>query len=75
LSGLPLPATLLTAADDPIIPVRDFRRLRLPSSARLVICRHGGHNGFLEGIRLQSRYELDLPDWFDTLIPGPAGSF
>jgi predicted alpha/beta-fold hydrolase len=75
LRGLPLPATLLTAADDPIIPIRDFQCLRLPSSARLLVCRHGGHNGFLEGIRLRSCYERDLPDLFDTLLAEPAGSF
>jgi predicted alpha/beta-fold hydrolase len=75
LSGLPLPATLLTSADDPIIPVRDFQRLSLPPSARLVLCRHGGHNGFLEGIRLRSRYEQDLPDLFDTLLPALPGPF
>jgi len=74
LSGLPLPATLLTAEDDPIIPVRDFQCLILPPSARLVVCPHGGHNGFLEGIRLRSRYEQDLPDLFDTLLSGPPGS-
>jgi hypothetical protein len=74
LRRLPLPVTLLTAADDPIIPVRDFQRLSLPPTARLVICRHGGHNGFLEGIRLHSRYEQDLPDLFDTLLPRPSGS-
>jgi predicted alpha/beta-fold hydrolase len=73
LSGLPLPATLLTAADDPIIPVADFQRLRLPPSARLVVCRHGGHIGFLEGNRLRSRYEQGLPDLFDALLPGAPG--
>jgi hypothetical protein len=75
LSGLPLPATLLTAADDPIIPVADFRRLRLPPSARLAVCRHGGHIGFLEGLRLRSRYEQALPDLFDALLSGFAGTF
>lgn len=75
LSGLPLPATLLTAADDPIIPVRDFHCLSLPPSARLVVCRHGGHNGFLEGLRLRSCYERNIPELFDTLLPGPSGSF
>jgi predicted alpha/beta-fold hydrolase len=75
LCGLPLPTTLMTAADDPIIPVRDFRRLSLPPSARLVVCRHGGHNGFLEGIRLRSRYEKDLPDLFDRLLSGASEIF
>jgi hypothetical protein len=70
LRGLPLPATLLTAADDPIIPIADFQRLRLPPSARLVVSRHGGHIGFLEGLRLRSRYEQALPGLFDALVSG-----
>jgi predicted alpha/beta-fold hydrolase len=73
LRDLPLPTTLLTAADDPIIPVHDFQRLRVPLSTRLVVCRYGGHNGFLEGIRLRSRYEQDLPDLFDTLLVRASG--
>jgi uncharacterized protein len=73
LSALPLPTTLLTAEDDPIISAADFRRLRLPSSACLVISRHGGHNGFLEGMGLRSRYERELPVLFDRLIAGPSG--
>ena len=68
LSTLPLPATLLTAEDDPIIAVGDFHRLRLPSSASLIISRYGGHNGFLKGMRLRSCYEQDLPDFFDRLL-------
>ncbi|MCK7507658.1 MAG: hypothetical protein MZV70_28850 [Desulfobacterales bacterium] len=60
LSGLPLPTTLLTAADDPIIPVRDFQRLSLPRRPVSLCALTAGHNGFLEGIRLRSRYEKDL---------------
>jgi predicted alpha/beta-fold hydrolase len=54
LAGLAVPATILTSEDDPIIPVRDFRSLRLPDTARLHIVRHGGHCGFLENWRLDS---------------------
>jgi hypothetical protein len=68
LSELLLPTTLLTAEDDPIIPAADFRRLSLPSLANLVISRYGGHNGFLEGFRLRSRYEQELPALFDRLV-------
>lgn len=65
LKDLPVPATLLTSADDPIIPVQDFHGLQLNPSTTLVIHRHGGHNGFLEGPGLRSRYENDLPSLFD----------
>jgi hypothetical protein len=65
LKDLPLPATLLTAGDDPIIPVQDFHGLRLNPSTRVVIHPYGGHNGFLEGWFLRSRYENGLPDLFE----------
>ena len=53
LAGLPVPARILMAADDPVIPVADFHRLRLPDSARLEISPWGGHCGFVEDGRLE----------------------
>ncbi len=67
LAGMRVPATLLTAADDPIVPPADFRDLRLGPGGEVVIQPHGGHNGFLEGPRLQSRYEQDIADLFDRI--------
>jgi uncharacterized protein len=67
LSGMPTPATLVTAADDPIVPPGDLRTLALNASSELVIHRWGGHNGFLEGIRLRSRYERGIADLFDRI--------
>lgn len=55
LKALQTPASILTAADDPIIPVEDFRRLQLPVNARLEIAPHGGHCGFFERLGLRSR--------------------
>jgi uncharacterized protein len=50
LAGLEVPAAILTAEDDPIIPVADFHALRLPPHCRLEIATHGGHCGFLPGL-------------------------
>jgi uncharacterized protein len=50
LEQLAVPASILTAADDPIIPVDDFRALRLPPHVRLEIAPHGGHCGFVVGL-------------------------
>jgi len=47
LAGLRVPTTILAAADDPVIPVADFRALRLPPQVELDIAAHGGHCGFL----------------------------
>lgn len=49
LAGLQVPATILAAADDPVIPVADFRALRLPACVELDIAPHGGHCAFLRG--------------------------
>jgi len=49
LAGLAVPASILTSADDPVIPVADFHQLALPAQARLEVARWGGHCGFLEG--------------------------
>lgn len=54
LAHLTVPASILTAADDPVIPIGDFRALQLPDSTRLLVTEHGGHCGFLENWRLRS---------------------
>jgi uncharacterized protein len=57
LAGLQAPASVLMAEDDPVIPVGDFRDLRLPAHARLDIARWGGHCAFLENARLDGYAE------------------
>lgn len=52
LAALQVPASILMAEDDPVIPVDGFRVLRLPSSAHLEISPWGGHCGFLQSARL-----------------------
>jgi uncharacterized protein len=54
LSALDVPATILTAEDDPIIPVADFRELELAPTTELVIVPHGGHCGFIRDASLRS---------------------
>lgn len=62
LAGLTVPVRILTAEDDPIIPVADFRALRLPPHSRLEIAPHGGHCGFLAGLRGRSYAEDFIAD-------------
>ncbi|NYZ61977.1 alpha/beta fold hydrolase [Luteimonas sp. SJ-16] len=52
LSGLQVPADILMAADDPVIPLDAFHALALPAHARLELSRWGGHCGFLLDRRL-----------------------
>lgn len=51
LAALQVPAHVLMAADDPVIPVEDFHALTLPATARVEIQPWGGHCGFLEDLR------------------------
>ncbi|HEY7873405.1 MAG TPA: alpha/beta fold hydrolase [Rudaea sp.] len=54
LAELRLPATILTAEDDPVIPVADFRALTLAPDTELRIVAHGGHCGFIRDLSLHS---------------------
>jgi hypothetical protein len=65
IKDLPVPATIITAKDDPIIPVEDFNQLELNHRTNLVIHAFGGHNGFIDGFFLKSWYEPNLADMFD----------
>ena len=65
IDDLSVPTTIITAADDPIIPVGDFYQLKLNHRTELIIHTHGGHNGFIDGFYLKSWYEQELANWFD----------
>lgn len=51
---LRVPATLITAEDDPIVPVADFRHVQSNPNLTVTITRHGGHCGFVENWRLNN---------------------
>ncbi|MDO9558153.1 MAG: alpha/beta fold hydrolase [Syntrophales bacterium] len=57
---LSMPVTVVTAEDDPFIPVDDFRRLERNPHLRLLIQRYGGHCGFLE--------LFPYSCWYDRLL-------
>ncbi len=48
LRSLPLPATIFTADDDPVVAGDDFRLLPRGPYLRLSLQQHGGHCGFLD---------------------------
>ena len=64
LAGLPVPTTIVAAADDPIIPVGDFRGLKLNQGTTLFIHDHGGHSGFIETLGFRSWHERKMTDLF-----------
>lgn len=57
LARLTVPVAILTAEDDPIIPIDDFHALELPEHVTLDIAPHGGHCGFIRDWSLKSYAE------------------
>ena len=57
LASMTVPTTIITAEDDPLIPIGDFHGLALPTSIELETVPYGGHCGFLEGYNLESWLE------------------
>jgi predicted alpha/beta-fold hydrolase len=57
LARLSVPATVLTAADDPIVPVADFHALPENPKLELIITQYGGHCSFLKNWRFDSLAE------------------
>ena len=54
LARLSVPSTVLTAADDPIVPVADFHALPDNPNLERIITRYGGHCSFLKNWRFDS---------------------
>jgi len=68
LAALQVPASLLTSADDPVIDVADFARLRLPLHATVEVAAHGGHCGFLENARCDGFAERWVADRLEAAL-------
>lgn len=62
LQGLETSSLVITAEDDPIIPISDFQALPKPSALDMEVLPHGGHCGFLANWRLDSWIEHRLTD-------------
>ncbi|WP_242112797.1 YheT family hydrolase [Luteimonas aquatica] len=75
LAALDVPADILTAADDPVIPVEDFHALSAAPGTRVEIARWGGHCGFLENLRMDGFAERWVAERLTaTPDPGEAGA-
>ncbi len=60
LARLAVPSMLITASDDPIIPVRGLERVAQPSTLEVTVTQRGGHSGFFES--------LTGPSWVERRI-------
>jgi predicted alpha/beta-fold hydrolase len=54
MQAMQIPATILTARDDPVIPVHSFEQLELPPNIELDIAPYGGHCGFIRDFGMTS---------------------
>lgn len=62
LEGLETSTLIITAADDPIIPIGDFEALPAEPALDLEVLPQGGHCGFLANWRLESWIEQRLKE-------------
>lgn len=65
LAGLTVPGVLLTAADDPVVPVSDIEGLPAVEGLEVRVTEHGGHCGYLKNWRLDSWAEELALDTFE----------
>lgn len=60
LARLEVPATLITALDDPIIPASGLAKIARPTLLKLIVTRMGGHIGFMEN--------FSAPTWAERRV-------
>ena len=68
LAALPVPADILMAADDPVVPAADFGEIARHRAVHLEMAEHGGHCGFLRNWRMQGYAEDWLAERFTDLL-------
>jgi uncharacterized protein len=68
LATVSAPTLLVAAADDPVIPARDLRRIAPAAGLTVVVTERGGHCGFLPSLHGASWVDGQMADWF-----APAG--
>ncbi|KAF1697483.1 alpha/beta fold hydrolase [Pseudoxanthomonas daejeonensis] len=70
LATLGVPANILMAEDDPVIPFDDFHRWRLPPTAQLEVARWGGHCAFVENLYGDGFAERWVAERLRAALPG-----
>ncbi|MCP5327263.1 MAG: alpha/beta fold hydrolase [Steroidobacteraceae bacterium] len=70
LAGLAVPATIVAALDDPIIPAGDLDRLPREPRLRIVVTEQGGHCGFIESLGAGSWAERFIHAEFERQLSG-----
>ncbi|TCT25201.1 YheT family hydrolase [Thermomonas haemolytica] len=70
LRALPVPADILMAADDPVIPLEDFHHIAAFPNVRLELTAHGSHCAFIEGASLDGYGERWVAARFLAALDG-----
>ena len=65
LASLAFPVTIITSADDPVVPVEDFHHLPKNRFLDLSIQQFGGHCGFLDPFPFGCWYERKIAETLD----------
>ena len=68
LSKLEIPAHLITAEDDPVIPVADLNKIDCPKTLKLEVYPFGGHCGFIINCKAHSFMEPRLVKIFNSYL-------
>jgi predicted alpha/beta-fold hydrolase len=72
LAALKVPATLITALDDPIIPIASLQQVARTPALQVIVTRRGGHCGFLEDLVRPSWAERRIVAQLDAASRAPA---
>ena len=76
LSAMAMPAYLIAAEDDPIIPVDDLARIGPNQNLHIETQRYGGHCGFIENLAARSWVEERILEILEQRLgrrrPGPG---
>ncbi len=70
MQAMQIPATILTARDDPVIPVDSFTKLELPPNVELDLAPYGGHCGFIRDWGMVSYTDDYIAARFNALADG-----
>jgi predicted alpha/beta-fold hydrolase len=67
LTEIEIPTVIITAEDDPVIPVDDFNKIINSANVSIQIHAHGGHCGFINNYKLESWIDEELLRQFKTI--------
>jgi predicted alpha/beta-fold hydrolase len=77
VANIRLPTLILTAEDDPLVPIASFEALQLPETVLLHRSEHGGHLGYVgkAGVDADSRWmDWRIVDWVTADLASLTGA-